>query len=108
MQKIGQEAINCPEKNEKASIAEEINYLAGKCPNPSLCIDPGEKNDKSCLDSGCTSYLSNDKETSNEFTALEHHKLNLASNTSTEVKTKGTVQIKTSDGKTEKDSEKYQ
>ena len=43
--KVGHMAVNCPEKKEKASIVEDVSFLAATSLNVALNVEPNMVND---------------------------------------------------------------
>lgn len=104
--KIGHKAASCyrkrDSKNQNANIADEAYFISPNIEEESAQIsNDKEIAHKWCIDSGCTSHLSNDK---NSFSSIQEIQggLKLASSATTQVRAKGDVTVFTSDGKHDK------
>lgn len=95
--KIGHKAADCRSKSsksfEKTANIEEMGFLTTVFEKSALKTESDLPENKWCLDSGCTSHMCNNQEKFISNEKCDNDKLCLASNATTQIKSKGTVNI---------------
>ena len=93
---LGHKAVNCDVKvksSEKSAKIEEMGFLITMNQQCSLKMEGTPPGTKSCLDSGCTSHMCNDKRKFVHSEACESKKLSLATSATTNIEFRGTVKL---------------